>query len=67
MTKLEALKTCVWLECFLTDHSYVPEVFDVTEKMRDLQKYIASLPNDEPPEVSRECNVSEKERKRHGS
>jgi hypothetical protein len=48
MTKIEALKTCVWLECFAMDYS--PSQDEFTEAIRRLtepQKYFSKLPNDE--------------------
>lgn len=47
MTKLEALKTCVWLECFAIDHSHGMEFYEAIRKISELQKYIGKLPDDE--------------------
>lgn len=48
MTKIEALKDCVWLECFAIDHSHGADYLEAIQKIRDLKTLIRSLPDDEP-------------------
>jgi hypothetical protein len=48
MTKLDALKNCVWLECFAINHSSNKEEFsEAIKRLAEIQKYIGKLPNDE--------------------
>jgi len=45
MNKLEALKICVWMECFAIDNSHGLDYFEAIKKISELQKFIASLPD----------------------